>query len=91
MLDYKKIRREILKKLVPDLIWPKEIFLDGALIPLRKSPFSFGIKRYLVLGQYESAERVLVRKYLNFGDQVIEMGGSIGVLTAIISIKIVNL
>lgn len=88
MIDFRKIRREILKKIIPDFIWPKEVVLDGAVIPLRESPFSFGIKRYLVLGEYESAERVLVGRYLSRGDQVIEMGGSIGVLTAIIAKKI---
>ena len=85
MLDIRKIRRLILKKLVPDFIWPNSVQLDGVIIPLRNSPYSFGIKRYLNSGNYEVPERTFVKKYLNEGDQVLEMGGSIGVLTAIIS------
>ena len=52
-------------------------------------PFSFGTKLMLTLGNYELPERILCDLVLEKGMKVIEMGTSIGILSAIIE-KITN-
>ena len=83
--SFYSFRRVVLKNFVPEFIWPKHILMDGVDIPIRNMSFSFGTKRALLKGAYESAERQLLSDQLKPKDIVIEMGGSIGVLTAIIS------
>lgn len=85
---YYSVRRKILKSFVPEFIWPKEINIDGVLIKVRNTPFSFGTKRSLVKGDYEIFERQLLKSQIESGDIVYEMGGSIGVLTSILSEKV---
>jgi FkbM family methyltransferase len=80
-----RVRRYILKTFVPELIWPSEVIIDGAKIKIRGTPYSFGTKRALVLGRYEDSERKLLKGKVQSGDHVIEMGGSIGILSAILS------
>ena len=80
-----RIRRNILKKIVPEFIWPEYIIMDGANIPVKGKPFSFGIKRILSKGIYEDSERSLIREIIKKGDQVIEFGGSIGIMAAIMN------
>lgn len=82
---YYTIRRNILKRLVPEIIWPREVTIDGVQIPVRGMDYSFGVKRILLSGDYEVSERSLLKMFLNEGDKVLEMGGSIGVLTAVIA------
>ena len=74
--------------LVPEFVWPKCVFIDGARITIRNAPYSFGVKRVLKLGEYEFEERRLLANILHPGDVVVEMGGSIGILTAIIAAKV---
>jgi hypothetical protein len=76
-------RREILKRIVPELVWPKLIVLDDAVIPLRGAPYSFGVKRVLAKGNYEVSERLLLSRVIKAGDVVFEFGGSIGILATI--------
>jgi FkbM family methyltransferase len=81
-------RRFLLKHLVPAWYWPKHISIDGADIPLRHAPYTFGTKWILRKNVYELAERIILKDILLEGAKVIEMGGSIGVLTSIISNKV---
>jgi hypothetical protein len=83
-----RLRRTLLRVLVPEFVWPKFVMVDGAQIKVRNAPYSFGVKRVLKLGEYELDERRLLSSVLQPGDLVIEMGGSIGILTAIIADKV---
>lgn len=82
-----RLRRGLLKFLVPEVVWPRWIDLDGLKIQVRGAPYSFGIKSFLskTPDMYEYDERQLCKRALNPGDRVLEMGGSIGILSAIIS------
>lgn len=82
------LRRRLLATFVPEFVWPRELHLDGVPIPVRGTPYSFGVKRLLCSGEYERPERQLVARILRPGMNVVEMGGSIGVLTAIIAARI---
>ena len=83
--QYWAFRRMVLKHFVPEFIWPKYVTLNSVSIPIRNMPFSFGTKNGLLKGGYEAAERQLLQNSLRPNDMVIEMGGSVGILTAIIS------
>src|SRR4051812_33865047 len=83
-----RIRRTLLKRLVPEFVWAKSVLIDGAEIRVRNAPYSFGIKRVLSVGNYEMDERRLLAKIIQPGEVVVEMGGSIGILTAIIAQKV---
>ncbi len=80
-----RLRRKILKKVVPEFVWPRSISIDKTEIPVRGMPYSFGIKRTLSKGKYEDSERALIKEIIQKGDQVIELGGSIGIMSAIMS------
>lgn len=79
----RNVRRRLLKAVVPEWVWPREVVLDGAAIPVRSQPFSFGVKRALCRGTYELPERTLITSVMTPGIQVIELGGSLGVVTAV--------
>ncbi len=81
------LRRYILR-LLPEWIWPVSVQLDGVSIPLRGRPWSYGTKWLLRQGGYEAEERALMQGILQPGMQVLEMGSSIGILTAIVAQKI---
>lgn len=83
-----RVRRTLLRVLVPEFVWPKSVLIDGAQIQVRNTPYSFGVKRVLKLGEYELQERRLLSTIVQPGDVVVEMGGSIGILTAIIANKV---
>jgi FkbM family methyltransferase len=82
---YWRIRRKLLKVLVPEFVWPKEAVIDGMSFKIRNTPYSYGTKKGLQNGRYEVSERKLLRGRIQKGDVVIEMGGSIGVLTALLA------
>lgn len=82
---YWNIRRKLLRTFVPEFIWPKESVIDGVSFKIRDTPYSFGTKRALKTGNYEVSERHLLQQQIRQGDIVIEMGGSVGVLTAILA------
>lgn len=84
-LNFYSVRRRILQTLVPEFVWPQWVNIDGAQIRLRGAPYSFGVKRILRSGQYELPERKIVGKFLVPGMTVIEMGSSIGILTAVMA------
>ena len=80
-----RFRRVILKRIVPEFIWPISVQMDGAEIPVRGMPYSFGVKRTLSKGIYEDSERCLIKEIIRKGDNIIEFGGSIGIMAAIMS------
>jgi len=81
------LRRHALR-LLPEWIWPVSVHLDEVCIPLRGRPWSYGTKWLLKQGGYEAEERALMKGILQPGMQVLEMGSSIGILTAIVAKKI---
>lgn len=48
----------------------------------------FGIKKQLMRGTYENAERILVERYLDPSIHLIELGGSLGVLSSLLAKKL---
>ena len=70
---------------MPEFIWPKETVIDGVSFKVRNTPYSFGTKKGLQKGNYEVNERALLKAQIRKGDVIIEMGGSIGVLTALLA------
>jgi FkbM family methyltransferase len=83
-----RIRRWLLRNLVPEALWPRHVLLDGVSIPVRGMPFSFGVKRILCDGTYENSERVLLNRVIRENDVVLEFGGSIGILATIAADKV---
>lgn len=82
---YWSLRRWLLKTFVPEFVWQQEAVIDGVAFKVRNTPYSFGTKKALQNGNYESSERQLLKGEIRPGDVIIEMGGSIGVLTAILA------
>jgi FkbM family methyltransferase len=66
-------------------LWPKEIELDGIKIPVRNSPLIPQMRRHLMKGRYEAAERELATVFIRPGDQVLEIGASIGIVTSFLA------
>ncbi|MGD1923159.1 MAG: hypothetical protein ACFB03_03075 [Paracoccaceae bacterium] len=83
-----QVRRFVLKTFVPEFIWPKHIDVDGVSIRIRGEPYSFGVKRVLLRGDYELTERQLIARFVEPGMKVIEMGGSIGIVAAVLAHRI---
>ena len=86
-----RVRRYALKMLVPEFIWPRFVDVGGVSIRLRGAPYTFAIKRLLAKDpdSYERAERGLLHM-LKPDDHVLELGSSIGVLTALICERVVD-
>jgi hypothetical protein len=74
-----------LRTLVPECMWPRHVTLNGTEIPVRGQPFSFGVKRALWNQTYELPERTLISRVLQPGMHVIEFGGSLGIVTAVVA------
>jgi hypothetical protein len=70
---------------VPEFIWPEKCVIDGVHFKVRNTPYSYGTKKGLQKGNYEASERELLKGQIRNGDVIIEMGGSIGVLTALLA------
>ena len=69
-------------------IWPAMVDLDGIQVPLRELPLEAGVRRRLMRGSYETAERGLIEQYIREGDQVLELGASMGIVSTSLSRKI---
>lgn len=82
---YWSFRRKLLKTFVPEFVWPQQAEIDGVIFKIRGTPYSYGTKQALKTGNYEVCERKLLQNQISPGDVIIEMGGSIGVLTAILA------
>lgn len=74
-----------LRNLVPESYWPETVDVDGVPIRLRNTPYSFSTRKLIRDGQYELPERTLVKKAITPGMQVIEFGGSIGIVTSVVA------
>ena len=85
---YYDFRRWALRHFVPEWYWPAEVNLDGAVIRLRNTPYSFGVRLHLKKGLYEKGERQFIAQTVKPGMQVLELGGSIGVVTAVLAHKV---
>lgn len=83
-----RLRRWLLRHLVPECVWPRHVLLDGVAIPVRGQPFSFGVKRILCDGSYEQSERILLSRVIRENDTILEFGGSIGILATIAADKV---
>lgn len=68
-------------------VWPEQIEIDGVQIPVKTSPLSPQMRRRLMKGLYETAERELVDAFIRPGDHILEIGASIGILTCFLSHK----
>lgn len=79
------LRRRFLRSVIPQAYWPEAVVIDGVEVAVRAAPYSVGVKRMLVRGTYEAPERSLVRRAIRSGDVVVEFGGSIGILAAVMS------
>jgi FkbM family methyltransferase len=82
------IRRVLLKKLVPEIIWPRNVDIDGVTIPVRGTSLNFGTKRWISNGLYERDERLLVSAIVQPGMTVVEMGGSLGILARVLAHRV---
>lgn len=74
-----------LRNLVPESYWPETVDVDGVAIRLRNTPYSFSTRKLIRDGKYELPERTLVKKSITSGMQVIEFGGSLGIVTSVVA------
>lgn len=65
-------------------IQPDLVDVDGIKVRVNDLPTSRRIRRHLRRGDYENAEREMVKKLLKPGDQVLELGASLGVVACFI-------
>jgi FkbM family methyltransferase len=82
------LRRWLLQNLIPEWFWPEIVFIHEVGIKIRNTPYTFGSRWLLKKGLYEKEEAELILSVLKRGMTVIEMGGSIGILTAIMAQRI---
>ena len=66
-------------------LWPEQIEIDGVKIPIKDSPLNPQMRRRLLKGLYETAERELVKKFILPGEQILEIGASIGIVTCFLA------
>jgi hypothetical protein len=86
--SYYNFRRWALRTFVPEAYWPEFVTLNGAKIRLRNTPYSFGVRSTLRDGSYEIAERTLIVELARPGMRVLELGGSIGIIAAVVAERI---
>lgn len=75
----------VLRNFVPESYWPETVDVDGVAIRLRHTPYSFSTRKLIRDGKYELPERTLVKKAIAPGMQVIEFGGSLGIVTSVVA------
>ena len=66
-------------------IWPKQIDINGVKIAVRGSLLDPQIRRNLMKGRYEAAERELAAAFIQPGDQILELGASVGIVTCFLA------
>jgi FkbM family methyltransferase len=69
-------------------IWPEFAELDGVKVPIRGSFLSPRMRRHLMRGGYERAERKLLARLIRPGDAVIELGASMGIVSSLLAKKV---
>jgi FkbM family methyltransferase len=65
-------------------LWPEFAFIDGVKVPIQGSLLSPRMRRHLMRGGYETAERKLLAQLIRSGDVVIELGASLGIVTTLL-------
>ena len=66
-------------------IWPKQIDINGVKVAVRDSPLNSQMRRHLMKGRYEAAERELATTFIRPGDQILELGASVGIVTCFLA------
>ena len=69
-------------------IWPEYATLEGVKVPIRGSFLSPKMRRHLMRGGYERAERKLLGRLIREGDSVIELGASLGIVSTLLAKKV---
>lgn len=69
-------------------LWPEFAELDGVKVPIRGSFLAPKMRRHLMRGGYERAERKILARLVKEGDIVIELGASLGIVTTLLKKKI---
>ena len=69
-------------------IWPEFASLDGVKVPIKGSFLAPKMRRHLMRGGYERAERKLLSLLVREGDRVIELGASLGIVTSLLKKKV---
>ena len=88
ILDLYKVRRKVLARIVPEFVWPIEVVKNGARVPVRNMPWTFGVKYSICVGNYERLELEILNRYIKKDDYIFELGASIGVVTRFLSERI---
>lgn len=68
--------------------WPEWVELDGVKVPIRGSFLPPVMRRRVMRGGYEKAERCLLRQLIKPGDRVIELGASLGIVSTLLAKKV---
>ncbi len=63
-------------------------FLDDVRVPIRGSALSSKMRRHLMRGGYERAERKILSRLIREGDAVVELGASLGIVTTLLARKV---
>lgn len=69
-------------------LWPEFALLDGVKVPIRGSFLAPRMRRHLMRGGYERAERKLLAELIGPGDRVIELGASLGIVSTLLAKKV---
>jgi FkbM family methyltransferase len=76
----------LLKTKIPIFpIWPETTELERIKVLVKDSPLDARMRRRLLKGWYENAERQLVQSFIQPGDHVLELGASQGIMTCFLS------
>jgi hypothetical protein len=66
-------------------IWPEVVSLDGMQVPVKSSPLDPKTRRRLMRGLYETSERDLIQQFIRPGDQILELGASVGIVSSFLA------
>lgn len=69
-------------------LWPEFAELEGVKVPIRGSFLAPKMRRHLMRGGYERAERKLISRLIRPGDAVIELGASLGIISTMLARKV---
>jgi FkbM family methyltransferase len=69
-------------------LWPEYTLLDGVKVPIRGSFLAPKMRRHLMRGGYERAERKILARLIEPGDRVIELGASLGIVSTLLAKKV---
>lgn len=66
-------------------IWPEKVDLDGIHVPLKSLPLDARTRRRVMRGLYEPSERDLISQFIQPGDQILELGASVGIVSCFLT------